>query len=84
MSFDPNIFDIISELHNVATYLNTHGCPGYYIEFIPIFRLIGIGNYETAILKLSIFNNRLALVTSSQHYIFYCRAVEKLKNIVKI
>lgn len=83
MSFDPTIFDIVSELHSVATYFNTHGYTNLYAEFIPIFRLIGVGNYETALFKISMFNSELILVTSSQYYISHTKAVEKLKNIVE-
>ena len=84
MSFDPTIFDIISELHSVATYFSMHGYANLYEKFIPVFRLIGVGNYETALFKISMFNNELVLVTSSQHYISYTRSVETLKNIVQI
>lgn len=84
MSFDPTIFDIISELHSVATHFSMHGYVDLYEKFIPVFRLIGVGNYETALFKISMFNNELILVTSSQYYISYTKAVEKLKNIVEI
>lgn len=84
MSFDPTIFDIILELHSVATYFSTHGYTDYYEKFMTVFRLIGVGNYETALFKISMFNDELILVTNSQHYISYTRAVETLKNIVQI
>lgn len=84
MAFDPIIFDIVSELHNVATHFNMHGYANLYEKFIPVFRLIGVGNYETALFKIFMFNNELILVTSSQHYISYTEAVEKLRSIVEI
>jgi len=84
MSFDPTIFDIMSELHSVATYFSMRGYDDLYEKFIPVFRLIGVGNYETALFEISIFNNELILVTSSQYYISYTKAVEKLKSIVEI
>lgn len=83
MSFDPKIFDIVSELHSVATYFNTHNHTNLYAEFIPVFRLIGVGNYETALFKISTFSSELILATSSQYYISYIKAVEKLKSIVE-
>ena len=83
MSFDPEIFDTISELHGVDTYFNIHGYTNLYAEFMPIFRLIGVGNYETALFKISMFNRELTLLISSQHIISYQRAVEKLKNIIE-
>lgn len=84
MSFDPIIFDIISELHSVATHFSMHGYANLYEKFIPVFRLIGVGNYETALFKISMFNNELILVTSSQYYISYTRAIGKLRSIVEI
>ena len=84
MSFDPTIFDIVSELHSVATYFNTHGYTDLYAEFIPVFRLIGVGNYETALFKIAMFNKDLTLLTSAQYIMSYHRAVEKLKNIVEL
>lgn len=60
-----------------------YGYTDLYVEFIPIFRLIGAGNYETALFKISMFNKELTLLISSQYIISYHRAVEKLTNIVE-
>ena len=84
MSFDPNIFDIVSELHYVATYFNMHGYTAEYRNFIPVFRLIGVGNYETALFKISMFSNELTLLTDSEYTLSYYKALKKLKNIVEI
>lgn len=84
MAFNPTIFDIISELHSVAAYLDMHGHTDDYARFIPIFRLIGVGNYETALFKISMFSNELTLLISSHYILSYYRAVGKLKNIVEI
>ncbi len=83
MSFDPNIFDIISDLHCVATYFDMHGHNDYYIQFIPIFKLIGVGSFETALFKISMFNKELMLLNASPYLISYRMAVNKLRDIVQ-
>ncbi len=85
MVFNPIIFDIITDLHGVSTYLNMRSNIYEYRKFLPIFRLIGVGGFETALYKLYILNNDLTLLTLPPYLmVWYHQAIEKLENVVNI
>ena len=85
MAFNTTIFSIISNLHSVSTYLNMHNHNYEYRKFLPIFRLIGVGGFETALCKLHILTNELTLsILPSYQMEWYREAIELLENVVNI